>query len=434
MEKSRIDEARSEEVQDILSYMPGWIVRWGITAFFFAIIVLLFVGWFVKYPEIVPGRVTVTTDMPPARLVTRAAGRVTFFVKENDAVKKEQYLAVIENSASIADVMLLKEQLARFETVLQNPGPADISTFPFNEALNLGELQPHFLALTRACKDYKLLNTLDYRKKQIASLNAQVSYYEKLNAKFENQRKLMERELELTEKQYNNDKKLFDQKVIPQVELDRSESAFLQKRYALENAQTSIINNSIQISVLQKQILDISLQDQEAGTQSVLVVEESFKRMQGQLAVWEQQYVLKAPVEGRVSFSRVWSSSQFVNAGEEVMSVVPVSQQLFAMVQMHAYGSGKVKEGQRVKIKLDSYPFHEYGIVYGEVLNISQVPRDNMYFIKVKLPKGLHTSYNKTLDFREEMQGNAEIITKDLRLLQRIFNRFRGIFSDSLDE
>jgi mRNA-degrading endonuclease HigB of HigAB toxin-antitoxin module len=51
-----------------------------------------------------------------------------------------------------------------------------------------------------------------------------------------------------------------------------------------------------------------------------------------------------------------------------------------------------------------------------------------MYTINVSLPNGLKTSYNKDLDFKAEMQGQADIITKDLRLIERIFNQFAKLF------
>ena len=41
--------------------------------------------------------------------------------------------------------------------------------------------------------------------------------------------------------------------------------------------------------------------------------------------------------------------------------------------------------------------------------------------IDVSLPKKLITSYNKKIDFKQEMRGTAEIITEDLRLIERFF-------------
>ena len=67
-------------------------------------------------------------------------------------------------------------------------------------------------------------------------------------------------------------------------------------------------------------------------------------------------------------------------------------------------------------------------MLQGEVTSISLTPdNEGFYLIDVSLPKYLITSYNKEIPFRQEMIGTAEIITEDLRLLERLFYQFRQI-------
>ena len=83
---------------------------------------------------------------------------------------------------------------------------------------------------------------------------------------------------------------------------------------------------------------------------------------------------------------------------------------------------------KKVLIKLDNYRFQEYGIVEGRVQNISLSSDDKgNYYVDVVLPKGLKTSYNKTLVFDKELRGNAEIVTQDLRLIERFFYQIRKL-------
>jgi HlyD family secretion protein len=91
--------------------------------------------------------------------------------------------------------------------------------------------------------------------------------------------------------------------------------------------------------------------------------------------------------------------------------------------------SGKVKTGQTVNIKFSSYPFLEYGMVKGIVKSKSLVPSGVFYVLEIDLPDGLTTLYGKNLEFTQNMQGTAEIITDDLRLLQKIINPFRYLIS-----
>ncbi len=74
------------------------------------------------------------------------------------------------------------------------------------------------------------------------------------------------------------------------------------------------------------------------------------------------------------------------------------------------------------------YPYQEYGQIESRVDAISLVPRENMYTVETQLPNPLKTSFNKTLNFDQEMQGKAEIVTEDLRLIERFFYQILKIF------
>lgn len=82
---------------------------------------------------------------------------------------------------------------------------------------------------------------------------------------------------------------------------------------------------------------------------------------------------------------------------------------------------GKVKLGQEVLIKFPSYPFQEYGSVKGKIDFISNIPTDSGYLAKLSLPNALTTSYQKEVQFREGLQAQGEIITQNMRLLQRFY-------------
>jgi hypothetical protein len=61
--------------------------------------------------------------------------------------------------------------------------------------------------------------------------------------------------------------------------------------------------------------------------------------------------------------------------------------------------------------------------VYGEVEYFSEFPvRDSLFFAKVHFPDGLLTSYEHQIPPRNGMTEQSEIITQDVRLLQRVYN------------
>jgi HlyD family secretion protein len=133
---------------------------------------------------------------------------------------------------------------------------------------------------------------------------------------------------------------------------------------------------------------------------------------------------------GVVTFTKFWSENQTVNRDEPVMSIVPVvTGDFVGRINLKMNRSGKVRPGQEVNIKLSGYPYLEYGMIKGVVKSKSLVPSGDTYIIELNFPSGLTTLYGKKLDFTQNMQGTAEIITDDLRLLQKIFNPFRYLIS-----
>jgi len=152
--------------------------------------------------------------------------------------------------------------------------------------------------------------------------------------------------------------------------------------------------------------------------------------LKAQIKFWENTYLLVSPVSGVVAFTRFWNVNQSVLKDEPVLSIVPFETGDFVgRVSLKMQRSGKVQIDQPVNIKLSGYPYLEYGMVRGIVKSKSLVPTGDAYVIEISLPDGLSTLYGEKLEFTQNMQGTAEIMTNDLRLIQKIINPFRHLAS-----
>jgi hypothetical protein len=49
------------------------------------------------------------------------------------------------------------------------------------------------------------------------------------------------------------------------------------------------------------------------------------------------------------------------------------------------------------------------------------MPSQGKYMLRISLPEGMVSSYQKPIPFQQQLQGDVEIITEDLRLLERLF-------------
>jgi multidrug resistance efflux pump len=411
--------------------VPGWIIRWGISMVMLVFFIFIFLAWLFKYPDIVKTRIVITTQNPPAPLVARTSGKLAYLgVQNNSWVKPGTILAVLDNPADYREVLLLEKDLAK---LLTGTLPELSTGWIPDKYQDLGEIQGEYANFIKTQREYISNQSLNYHKKKIQLLNEEVNKYQGYIRGIDRKCSLLERELKLSQKQFERDSAMYTGQVIPQAEFEKSEQQYLQKKYALEEAKIDLSKTQIQVSQTRQAILELGLQGQVAEKALANQLLESAGKLNGVISVWLQKYLLKATVAGKVTFNQVWSENQYVQEGDKVFTIVPQGEfSIVGKLSLPLRNSGKVKSGQKVNIKFDNFPYLEFGMVTGTVNSISLVPTDNFYMVEVNMPLKLVTNYGKTLPFQQEMQGDAEIVTEDMRLLQRIINPIRNVLRNKL--
>jgi hypothetical protein len=92
------EERHTEDMQEIISKIPSWIVKWGITLFFGIILTTLAISFLIRYPDEVAGNLKVTSVVEPIPLTSLIAGKLmTIQVQDGDIVKKGQVVAIIQS-------------------------------------------------------------------------------------------------------------------------------------------------------------------------------------------------------------------------------------------------------------------------------------------------------------------------------------------------
>jgi HlyD family secretion protein len=432
----RLMEIRSTEVQEIMGFIPRWIIRWGITLFFAVVVVLLAGSWFFKYPDIIRSTIVVTTLDPPATVVARTGGKLQeLFVKDKQRVTEQELLAVIETAANYRHVFELKKQLETFKPALLNFDSSYFLKSEFRQDYLLGGLQSNYEIFLKSYSDYRHFIKLDYHQAKIESTQEQIDKHIGYLNQLTRQKDILGEEFKLQEKQFNRIKSLLKEGIVSQNDFESARGAYLQKKHSYEGAKTVLTNEQMQIARLQDSILEYKLQYEQQKTQLQLVLKQAYDNLASQISLWEYQYVLKAPISGVVSFTKYWSVNQNVTSGDNVLTIVPdESAQIIGKLILPIEGSGKVKPGQRVNIQFSNFPHTQYGMVMGRIKSKSLVPMDKAYIVEVELYRGLTTNYGKTLEFSQEMQGVAEIITEDIRLLERIFTPIKSLIEAHREE
>ena len=417
---------RSEEVQEILGRPPRWIVRVGISIIF-VVVAGLFVGsYFLKYPDILPAPITVTTENLPAGVMAMTTGKIdTIAVAEKQTVKEGELLAIVRNPARHEDVMAVKRMLEESDTlVVETHGRA---------SLQLGEIQSAFTAFDNALTDYRHFVEMDYHNRKIKVIQKQISAQKSLLQKTINQLNISRKQLSAAQKLFEIDSTLYNKSALSLVDYQSARNSFLQQQSSLESSKMSVDNQQMSILQSEQSIFDLEQQriDEEQRLTSALTTAK--EQLSAQIRQWEQTYLLVAPCDGKVTFTKYWQKNQNVGAGEVLVTIVPDGDtKVIGKILLPQQGAGKVKVGQTVNVKLDNFPYLEYGMVKVCIRNISMVPvqvdeKTKAYMLEVEFPENLVTTYGKELTFSQEMTGTAEIITEDLRLLDKFINPIRAV-------
>jgi HlyD family secretion protein len=426
-------QLRSEEVKEILGRPPRWMIRWGITVIFIIVAALIIGSWFFKYPDVVPSKITVTTENPPSPIIARVGGKIEhLFVENKEKVKKGEPLAVIEDAANYKDVLQLEKKVEDFKKAFEKN---KIARADFEMEYTLGDIQSFYASFLKRLEDFEHFEKLNYHNKKIASLKQEEERYRQHYQKLVNQRDISKKELELAKRQFHRDSVLYEKGVIPEAEFERSETSLLQKRYALEQTEISLSNARIQLSKIEQSILDMELNQEQQKNKLELALMEAYDNLKGAIDRWKRRFYMEAPTRGKVTFTNYWSENQYVQAGKRVMTVIPEDEgEIIGKMTLGFRGAGKVEVGQQVNISFANYPKMEYGMVKGVVRSISMVPENQVYTVEVELPNGLTTFYDEQLEFSQQMQGTAEVITDDTRLLERIVRPLRFVMEKNLKE
>ena len=422
-------EIRSEEIEEILGKTPNWIIRRGITLMFSVVLLILIGSCIFKYPEIIPATIVITSENVPATIVAKTSGKITdIFVEDNQVVKKNDYIAVIENPANYKNVKEISNKLDTLKSFMIDFDINKIRTVNLKASYSLGDLQTQFSTFRKNIEDYIEFIDKDYQHKKIASIHDQILKYKQMYSKLVSQQNIMQQKMDIGGTQYTRDSSLYSNKTIALSEFEKSKSTLLDNKYSFVSSATTVDNTLISINQLEQNILELEQDFSEKKKSYELTLKESFDNLQSQIKLWEQTYVLKSPIDGTITFTKIWSINQNVVSGDKVVTVIPVkTSKILGKLTIPLSGSGKAKVGQKVNVKLTNYPYMEYGMIQGKIKSISLISTDNAYIAEVEFPEGLKTNYGRKLEFGQEMQGTAEIITDDIRLIERFFNPIKAL-------
>jgi hypothetical protein len=421
-------EIQSPEMQEVMTEIPGSFLKWGLFIFFAIILILLLGSYFIKSPETVTVPVVMTTHNPPVLLVSRTGGEIEkLFISEGSEVKKDEVIAIVRNTASYDDVKKLGLFLSGFNN--KTDWLAIVKTQQPSPELILGEIQVEYIRFQNGWKQMEEYLSQAYIPAKLNLFEKQIVIKSGYYSEVERQKILLTEDLELSKNSFYRDSALYykDSNSISKTQYEKSRQSYIQKLYSYSVFNASLKNNEAEFLRLKETRLDLKVQYEKELKLYLLTMEESLQLLRSSIDQWEERYLIKTHVSGKITMSLFRTENQVIKSGETLATVLPDSiSGVVVRAVIPASGFGKVEVGQAVNIKLSGFPYMQYGVLKGRIYSLSQVPGEGGFSADIELTGGMTSTYKEKIRFIHQMDGTADIITRDTRLINKFLNPLRS--------
>lgn len=419
---------RSEEILEILSTPPQWLVRWGTLAAFAALVLLGWVGYWVKYPDMVAVEVIVSSAEPIQRLNPKENVYIDHIrFQSEDTVRAGEAVIVFRSQADFSQVYALSDMLKNVNVPTENDSAILYLTIP--KSWQLGELKEYVYDFAEKQRQYQLqlsgqLDNLDARE-----LRSRIGAEEAEIRELRREQNKLRAELQLARENTIREQNLASQSKSPQGQVRRLKSQEESIEGQLQILEADIKGKESEIRIIRRGMEGYRGSTKDSRLEFSKALQSSFRNLQDNTDKWISRYTLSSPVDGVVMLDKSLREGYYwqYDSGRDLAVVSPLqTNEIVGRGYLRANGSGKVAEKQEVIVKFEKYPFHEFGAVTAEVSWKGTVPTlEGEIPFEIKLPNPLVTSSNQTLELTPEMKGQAEIITAKKSLLVWIFERLR---------
>ena len=413
---------RSEEVQDIIERMP---TRWcSLAAFimFILVCVLTALSFLISYPDTIDGEITITGVSAPVRLLSGADGKLHLIAPTNKQIANGAIIAYIENGATFKDIVSLKRSLKENKIILSN-------------TLNLGELGNAYNSYVVAAQHWYHLSHSKRYQTMRKSLEKHINASKNISEQLSQNLKIKAQVSKNIQEEFMRDSILAKQYIVTNSELSKSQNSYLNQIENESYLRNTQLEKEVEISNLQTEIAKSHIEEDEQIEEAYVDMMSKRSILQSELQLWEKKYLIKAPMSGRLDYLGFWRENVYVLAGTELFSVVPQRNNVIGEAFIPSVGAGKVRIGQNANVKLNDYPYDEFGLLKGIVKSISRVTNKTSaknsvtetYRVQIILPNGLTSNFGNTLHLNFDSKGTVEIVTKNKHLIERLFDNLKAI-------
>jgi len=410
------------ELDEILRVPPDRLRAYSTIFVSLGLLVFFALGLIVNIPEEFVGNVRLFNNNAYVNLYAGTSGRVAkLFVKDKILVNEGDILAMIDNPLAFREYQVLNNTLVQLDSIIRISDSTAMITYGMPRLNSLGGMQSSYQELRKRLQQFSSHIINKEYSQQHDAIRKEQQIYLTYSAGLIEQRYLLEQSVAMRVRNLERHHHLHTSELISDAELEVVETETLTEQMKLETLKSGILENELKINECSKQLLTLSWQYRNKRDDQFLNVESLHKQLQEQLQLWDESYLIRAPISGKVQLTNLWEEQQHLNTGEVIMTILPANDLLVSVkMQCPASEAVKVKQGNDVLIELQGSPSIIQGYIRGEVKNISEVQVDGLYTVDIILTSGLSTTLGKTLQFNRYAEGRGKIITGNKAFLAHL--------------
>lgn len=417
--QSKIEElnAEDEPIKEIMGKVPSFILRFGMIFLLIFIISIIALSYFIKYPDVITGNITLTTNTAPVVMVSTTNGKISLIKENFTQVSTGQRIGYITEDAKIEDIDTLHTYLKTHDI--------DIIKLDSLPLLELGKIQNLWSRFIVDFQAYQVYKKAQPERIGIASSESQIQNNKKSVKSLNEQIGLKQEQLNFYRKKLDKDKSLLDNGMIPEREYQNTQMQYSEMQNQIKSLSSQQISINKNNADYHKQIADYQIAKTQTESQKLTELLQTRITLLEEIELWYKSNTFRSPIDGKLQYNQTINNNQFVVQGTELFTITPeTTQEIECNMIVPMSGMGKVTKGQKVLIRLQHFPEEEYGILYGKISEISPSPiKDKNYLVNVILTNGMTSSYNKQIEYSPNMEGTADIVTKDKSFLHRVFEQ-----------
>ncbi|PWK80334.1 HlyD family secretion protein [Mucilaginibacter oryzae] len=409
---------RSDLAQEIIDRRPSFFEKWALVIFLAVLLCLIAGTWFIRYPDIIQTKATLSAYNAPKEVISIQTGRlIKLFIQNGQKVRQDDMIGWIESTARPDEVLKLSHQLDSGIKLLSLGKSEKLPMLFHEEFQNLGTIQVYYqtyIVELQKFDDYLVNGFYEKQKKLILN---DVASIENTDKALNEQKQLIEKDNEVANQTYKMNEKLYEQHVITKEEYRQQQSRLINKQMGMPQMNSNIISNENQ-QLHKKRELE---QLEHDMTQQKVLFQQALQTLKSNVDDWKKRYILTAPMDGTLFFTLPLQQNQYIEQSKLLGYVKPDDGKFYAQLVLPQRNLGKVDTGMEVQLRFDAYPYQEVGFLKGSINYISNIPTDSGYLATVQLEKSLKTNLNQKIQYKTGLKATALVITKNVPLIKRLY-------------